>query len=627
MNANFRTSMVMLALVLFGTIRIEAATVLWVAPDGRDDSAGTADRPFATLARARDAVREMVSAGLKDNVVVRLRGGTYRLTGTLVLTPEDGGTREHSITYESANGEQAILKGSRLLSGQWERVDGTLWKLAVPEAAGGKWAFRQLFRDGVSQQRAREPNRGHFTLKSVDAARRAATLNEPLPSAWTGLQRVELNSTAYWHFNRQPVAAIDAATGMITARRGIGTEASSSKFGNKGHERIWLENALLFADQPGEWFLDTELGSIFYRATATENPNEHTFSAPLTRELILVHGTAENVVRNLRFLGIEFAETDWEMPDEGRLGVQAGAFALDRSRVVSPTAAVRVSYANGIVIERCSFRDLGEGAIAFEIGASQSRVARSAFTRVGSNVVQVGRIPDYTGDRHPLHRDFAGSGAWVDAQEKFPGSGPIWDHFVRVAAEAPSQIEISDNSLVECCTVDLGAVAIWIGYANHVTIAHNLISDLPYTGISVGWRWAPGLTNCHSNHIVGNRIERVMRQVGDGAGIYLVGEQPGTRIIGNYVNGSGGNYWAHGLYTDEMSDHMELTGNYATNIADHSIFMNKNGPHQNVRDNNSTAGPNAITGRNERGGKWVAFAPALAPPDLGRFGPRPTPAR
>lgn len=55
---------------------------------------------------------------------------------------------------------------------------------------------------------------------------------------------------------------------------------------------------------------------------------------------------------------------------------------------------------------------------------------------------------------------------------------------------------------------------------------------------------------------------------------------------------------------------MELTGNYATNIADHSIFMNKNGPHQNVRDNNGTAGPNAITGRNERGGKWVAFAPA-----------------
>jgi hypothetical protein len=329
----------------------------------------------------------------------------------------------------------------------------------------------------------------------------------------------------------------------------------------------------------------------------------------------------------LRFLGIEFAETDWEMPVEGRLGVQAGAYALDRSRVVSPTAAVRVSYANGIVIERCSFRDLGEGAIAFEIGASQSRVARSAFNRVGSNVIQVGRMPDYTGDRHPLHRDFAGSGAWVDAQEKFPGAGPIWDHFVRVAAEAPSQIEISDNSLVECCTVDLGAVAIWIGYANHVTIAHNLISDLPYTGISVGWRWAPGLTNCHSNHIVGNRIERVMRQVGDGAGIYLVGEQPGTRIIGNYVNGSGGNYWAHGLYTDEMSDHMELTGNYATNIADHSIFMNKNGPHQNVRDNNSTAGPNAITGRNERGGKWVAFAPALTPPDLGRFGPRPTPAR
>ena len=615
MNANFRTSMVMLALVLFGPIRIEAATVLWVAPDGRDDAAGTADRPFATLTRARDAVREMVRAGLSDDVVVRLRGGTYRLTETLVLTPEDSGTREHSITYVSADGELANLKGSRWLPRKWERMDGTLWKLAVPEAAGGKWAFRQLFRDGVSQQRAREPNRGHFTLKAVDATRRTATLNESLPSTWTGLQGVELNTTAYWHFNRQPVAAIDAAKGTITARRGIGTDVSSAKFGGKGHERIWLENALVFADQPGEWFLDPAAGALYYRAATDEDPNRSRFSAPVLRELIVVRGEPTKLARNIHFVRLGFAETDPEYPAEGRLGVQAGGWAFERSRTFSPGAALRFIYAWDTSVRACRFNDLGDGAVAFEIGTRSGRVTQCEFARVGANVIQVGRMPEYTGDRHPLHRDFSNWGAWSEKFEGFPSSNEIWQHTSQTVPEAPSQIEIADNTIRDCCHLDYGSVGIWVGYANYVCIERNHLRRLPYTGISVGWRWGPGLTNCHSNLIARNTVEEVMRQAGDGAGIYVVGEQPGTRIVENYVRDSGGNYWAHGIYMDESSDHMEVAGNYVNGAADHSLFMNRNGLNQVFRDNNGEAGPTRLEGK-PGGRNWVDFKPERRPPGV-----------
>jgi hypothetical protein len=52
-----------------------------VATTGSDDNPGTADKPFATLARARDAVRRLRSGGPpKANVKVLVRGGTYVLT-------------------------------------------------------------------------------------------------------------------------------------------------------------------------------------------------------------------------------------------------------------------------------------------------------------------------------------------------------------------------------------------------------------------------------------------------------------------------------------------------------------------------------------------------------------------
>jgi hypothetical protein len=492
-------------------------------------------------------------------------------------------------------------------------VDGTLWKLAVPEAAGGKWAFRQLFRDGVSQQRAREPNQKFFTLKSVDGSRRTATLNETLPAAWTGLKGVELNATAYWHFSRQPVAEIDAKRGTVTARRGIGTETSSSKFGGKGHERMWLENALAFADQPGEWFLDTDDGVLFYRAGAGEDPNRTRFSAPVIRELILVRGGPEKLVRNLHFVGLEFAETDPEYPAEGRLGVQAGAWTFDRSRTYSPGAALRFIYAWGTSVTKCRFTELGDGGVSYEIGTRSGRVAGCEFTRVGANVIQVGRMPEYTGDRHPLHRDFSGWGDWSNSLESFPSSNAIWLHTSQTIPEAPSQIDLVDNRIFDSCQIDYGSVGIWVGYANHVRIERNHLRGLPYTGISVGWRWGPGLTNCHSNFIAKNTVEEVMRQVGDGAGIYVVGEQPGTRIIENYVRDSGGNYWSHGIYMDESSDHMEVAGNYVNSVANYSMFMNRNGPNQIFRDNNGESGPTPLSG-NPEGRNWVEFKPERRPP-------------
>ena len=130
-----------------------------VAPRGSDDSPGTIDRPFATLARARDAVRKKIAAGLQDDVTVLIRGGTYELSETLSFGPEDSGTEEHCVTYAAYPGEHVVISGGRRISG-WRRGEGSVWTARVPGVAQGQWYFRHLFVNGQRATRARTPNLG-----------------------------------------------------------------------------------------------------------------------------------------------------------------------------------------------------------------------------------------------------------------------------------------------------------------------------------------------------------------------------------------------------------------------------------------------------------------------------------
>jgi parallel beta-helix repeat protein len=156
----------------------------FVSPTGNDAWTGTlatpnatkTDGPFATLTRARDAVRELKAKGpLTAPVMVRVRGGKYYVTETLAFGPQDSGTDQFPITYAAFPGETPELIGGRRLEGFKPAAKGQVaWDL--PEVKEGKWRFRSLFLDGQRQIRARFPNfdpanprRGGFLYAQVDA--------------------------------------------------------------------------------------------------------------------------------------------------------------------------------------------------------------------------------------------------------------------------------------------------------------------------------------------------------------------------------------------------------------------------------------------------------------------------
>jgi len=110
-----------------------ATTKFFVATDGNDKWSGTLaspnadgnDGPFATLTRARDAIRQLKYAeGLQQPVEVQVRGGTYYLAEPLRLSGGDAGTAQFPITYTAYPGEKPILSGGRRIT-DWQPYKDT----------------------------------------------------------------------------------------------------------------------------------------------------------------------------------------------------------------------------------------------------------------------------------------------------------------------------------------------------------------------------------------------------------------------------------------------------------------------------------------------------------------------
>lgn len=109
-----------------------------VSMQGCDQAEGTMERPFRTISKAAEIARP------GDRVIVH--EGEYREW----VKPRFGGNSNICrITYEAADGEHVVIKGSERIQ-NWEPVEGTVWKTVLPnsffgdynpykEVLGGDW--------------------------------------------------------------------------------------------------------------------------------------------------------------------------------------------------------------------------------------------------------------------------------------------------------------------------------------------------------------------------------------------------------------------------------------------------------------------------------------------------------
>jgi hypothetical protein len=233
-----------------------------VAPNGNDADPGTKDKPFATPARAMAAVRALVSSGLKGDVRVVFRGGTYTLGAPLVFTSADSGTPDHAITYAAELGETVVISGGRQIT-NWAAAGGSKWTAELAGVKSGQWFFRQLVVNGQRAVRARWPNEdGVLHLATVDNEVKSFTFDRVLPQENLGGEDAELVVYENWSVSRALISSSDqrqlaTATAVGWLGHGNMTTASPGK-------PAFIEHARAALDEPHEWYLDHSTGTLTF---------------------------------------------------------------------------------------------------------------------------------------------------------------------------------------------------------------------------------------------------------------------------------------------------------------------------------------------------------------------------
>lgn len=498
-----------------------------VAASGKDTNRGTAKAPFATLAKARDAVRGRIKEGLTKDIIVQIRGGTYPVTETLTFGPEDSGTEKCSITYAAAPGEKVVLNGGRAISG-WKKGTNAVWTTEIPDVKAGKWYPRQLFVNGQRAVRARTPNNGWCEGRPVQTIIQTSTNQEVVIrikarsaiAAWSNPGDIELVSLRNNEGGRKNLQSIDVAAQTVTLRpphRWAPTVFSNDWFNGWPDGRCYLENALEFLDLPGEWYLDRTTGVLSYWPRPGEDLSTCEVVAPVVQKTLLaLAGTRERPVVNLHFRGIQVEQVDWPLPEQGYMGLFSCNVPLYREggnpghRFID--AAVEVLHARS-----CSFRDggirrAGGMGLVLREGTADITVEGNEISHIGAGGI-------------------AGGGCNV-----------CFGYLLAAPPPEPNEYKgyrIANNHVHHCGTDYYGATGICMYLTHGTTIARNLIHDIPYCGIIVAGDQDPKAPFSGNNVIEYNEIHNVMQVAIDGAGLYVTFLQPvgsGCLVRGNLVH-------------------------------------------------------------------------------------------
>jgi GH141 insertion domain/Right handed beta helix region/Pel9A-like, right handed beta helix region len=559
--------------ILKGQVPQTIYRTFYVSPAGSDSNAGTEAAPFQTVEKARDTVRT-INASMSGDVVVYLRGGTYSLAGTVAFDSRDSGLNGFRVVYRAYPGEKPRLSGGQRIT-SWTSTSNGLYRASV-----GALRFRQLYVNGRRAVRARTPNEGqYYQVRSWDTSGRRIQVAADEVANWQRLSQAEMVilGRGVNQSNLRIASLAASGTGTwVTARDPERTRLFQQEYPPKENYRpYYFENAMELLDAPGEWYLNTDTSEVFYRPRSGEDMATAEVIAPRLERLLGVTGTLDSPVRNMEFRGLTFEHTTWLVPDsEGYVGDQASIVFTQPLPADQITwypghrlpAAVHVEAANLIRFERNEFRRLGASALNLYRAVNDSTII--------GNVIA----------------DVSGSGISVDLNlEGNPADARVISR----------RDVVSNNYVLQTGRDYFQSVGIMAGYVDAIVVEHNELTDMPYSGISVGWGWADRDNAARNNVVRYNEIKGVLNLMADGGGIYTLSRQPGTLIAENYVHdivrGSvQGGFNLCGIYLDEGSNFITVRDNVLRNTGDLTIFQHANGP-SNTFTNNDGTSPAVIT--------------------------------
>ena len=544
---------------------VDAATVLYVSPDGDDTADGSMNAPLATIAAARQKVRDLKkSRGLsKGGITVLIRGGLYDRTTTFVLEEADSGTAGAPIVYRGCPGEEVRLSGGRQIPGEaFQSVTDAAVQKRLPEEArdvvvqvdlkafgiddvgelgaygkGKRTPNRppELFVNGQAMRLARWPNEGWVrTGRVIDRGSVWASnvpgqpplrekpdrgavfeFDSPRVARWDKAEDLWLLGFWWWDWREQAVKvdSLDVDNHIIKT-------AHAHPYGYRSGRRFYVFNLLEEIDAPGEYYLDRSTGILYLYPPCLLSDADIEFSQ-LEEPLIAVDGASHVTFRNL---------------------------TLETSR--STTMTIKGGESNRVV--GCTFRKTAGKAIAVSGGLGHVVSSCDIYDTDGGVSVSGGDRKTLTSGKHVVENCHI-------------------HRYSRLSKTYVSAISLSGCGL---------------------TARHNLIHNAPHVAI---------LFSGNDHLIEFNELYDVCKETSD-AGVIYSGRDwsmRGNVLRHNFIHdiaGIGG-VGAQGVYLDDCFSSAEVTGNVFYRMNDRAFLIG--GGRDNVIVNNVTieTGPLSIDNR------------------------------
>lgn len=526
---------VLVAAIVAGLCEAAEPTAdFYLSPNGSDSWSGTisqpnaerTDGPFATLGRARDAVRESRERRVED-VVVFIREGVYELSQTVVFGLRDSGVGDYTITYAAYPGETPVFTAGREID-EWKPFADPPSELPKEAAdnvmvADVSEKFRALFDSEGLLPRAR--SRGFIPLDG--GGRNTLRFPPGRLKNWPNVEDVEIVVRPHhaWIVNILPLESVDEQR-QIAKKSIDATYAMNRLHFLRETESCWVANTLEELDEPGEWVLNSQERKLYLWPR-----NDSPVFAPRLTELIRIEGEidkegpTDQPVRNIRFSGLTFMHGERYQVAAADAGLQHDWDMHDKAN-----ALVRFRGTENCSIEHCRFAYSGSGAIRVDLHGQKNRIVGNVIEHMGgAGILLCGYGPGT--------KDVNG--------ENVVSNNHI-HHIGRIYSHSPG-------------------IMIWQSGKNRV--ANNLVHHTPYTGIIISGCMSDFFSrqgrelsrtirrheldslpkrperrdvlpylHTHDNVVERNEIHHAMEMLGDGNAIYIRGAGLNNVIRENYIH-------------------------------------------------------------------------------------------
>jgi len=529
--------------MIFGICSSTSAD-FFVATNGNDTNPGTKEKPFATLERARDAVREQPKE--KNPLTVWIAGGTYYRNKTFSISAADLGTKDSPIIYRAVVGEEVRLVGGKRLPVEAFKpvaakevqtlgmdvltskkvLQADLKALGITQfgeiSANGRWP--NLCWNDKPLPLAHWPNAGFAKIGEVVGGKHGGRFlfDSDRLARWTSEPELWLHGYWFWNWSDQfqKVQSLDPAS------RTISLAPPLHGYGYKKGQYYYALNAISELDMPGEWYLHRQSGVLYLWPPEKIDKVNIVFSL-LESPMIVLNQTSHITIRNVT---IEATRGNGVEIEGGESNLIAGCTIRNIGALAVDVCSGRQ---NGVM--SCDLYNIGRGAIV--LGGGE----RSTLTSAGN----------YAKNNHIHH--YAQLKRTYEPAVRLQGVGNI--------------------------------------------VSNNLIHDAPHMAIGF-----------HGNeHVMElNEIHGVCQETSD-AGAFYTGRDwtvRGNIIRHNYIHhvASAGEHGAQGIYLDDCASGSVVVGNVIYKTTRGMLF---GGGRDNVIEGNLIVSCNNSISFDNRGIDWM----------------------